>query len=300
MDRRIDFLIIGAQKAGTTALFEFLGAHPEIFMPGAKEVHFFIRDEFYLQGERYLAPLYASVTDEALVGAADVEIMYFPGSAERIHAYNPDMRLLAVLRDPVDRAYSGYWFARRLGFEEADTFEEALGREDLRARGGYSERSKLTYVGHGLYAEQLERFLRLFGRDRLWVVLSEDLREQPRETLEATLGWLGVRPEVDSIDYERRVNVAGLPRSMLLQKLLRADDSRVKGLLRRAIPHKLRHFIRRRLRAPLIERNIRPISYPPMCAETRVRLRQHFAPHNERLARLLRLDLSRWDGAPPP
>jgi hypothetical protein len=294
MERPLDFFIVGAQKAGTTALFSFLGDHTEIFLPSVKETHFFVREEFFRLGTRYLSPLYQSLRGEALVGGADVEAMYFPDSAARMYAYAPSMRLIAVLRNPVDRAYSAYWFARRLGFEDAPTFEEGLAQEAARVGGGYSERSKLTYLGHGYYAEQLDRYLERFPRERLHVVLHEDLSRHPQETLATVIGWLGLRYEHGSIDTTRRVNVAGFPRSMLLQRLVRSDDSAPKQILRRVVPTGLRYVINRYLRQPLLKRNIRPEVYPPMLEETRVRLREHFSPHNARLADLIGRDLSGW------
>lgn len=294
MERRIDFWIIGAQKSGTTALFEYLGEHPDIFVPVTKEVHFFIRDELYEQGNRYFGPLFGDAPDQVILGAADVDLMFCSHHAHRVHAYNPEIQLLAVLRNPVDRAYSGYWFARRLGFEDAETFEEALSREEERKKGSYFEQMKLTYLSRGYYAEQLSQFLAVFDRDQLRVILTEDLRRDPEATLESTLQWLGLPPALDSIDYERRVNVAGVPRSMLLQKVLRSDESFLKGLLRSVLPHRARLFIRRHVINPMLAWNVEESSYPPMSDETRAKLEDHFAPHNEALADIIDRELDHW------
>jgi hypothetical protein len=294
MRRPIDFLVIGAQKSGTSALVRLLRSHPDVFLPDVKELHFFVRDEFFAQGDRYLDPFYGEAGDEALLGGGDVDLLYAPAAAGRVHAHNPRMRLLAVLRNPVDRAYSAFWFARRLGFEDAATFEEALAREEARRRGGYFERHQLTYLDHGHYAEQLERFLAFFERDRLRVLLSEELRDRPAEQARATLRWLGLRAAPTLEDPGRRVNVAGVPRSLFLQKLLRSDDSWAKRQLRRVLPRSLRYELMRRVRRPLMDLNVRPRPYPPMNQATRARLREHFAPYNRRLGELLGTDLRRW------
>lgn len=307
MERPLDFFIIGAQKAGTTALFEFLNGHAGIFLPSVKEVHFFIRQEFFRLGSRYLEPLYRNAPADSLRGGADVEVMSSPWAAERIRAYSPEIRLLAVLRNPVDRAYSAYWFARRLGFEDAPTFEEGLAREAARearvrqdpqsARNGELPQvgpTKLMYLGNGRYADQLQPFVERFPSEQFRVVFHEDLRNRPQETLADIFDWLGLPYHEGSIDTNRRVNVAGMPRSMLLQRMFRSDDSVAKRWFRRFVPHALRHVIHRRVRQPLLAKNIRTERYPPLHDDTRARLVEYFAPHNARLSDLLGRDLSHW------
>ena len=158
MSPTVDFWIAGAQKAGTTTLFDILAEHPDAFVPRAKEIHYFSSDEFHPQGPSYLDPFYADAPEAALLGGAYVHTMFFPESAARMHAHNPAMKVLAVLRNPIDRAYSAFWFARRNGWEPAETFEEALALEPTRAEGTLTERTELTYVRHGYYAEQLAVF----------------------------------------------------------------------------------------------------------------------------------------------
>jgi hypothetical protein len=305
MERPLDFFIIGAQKAGSTALVEFLRCHPDVFLPAVKELHYFVREEFYRQGVAYLNPLYPT-GGTSLLGGADVDVMCSRLAAARIQEHNPSIRLLGVLRNPVDRAYSAYWFARRLGFEDAPTFEEGLAREAERA--GSSEARKaaragrpppiglsiLMYVGYGQYAAHLAAYSERFPREQLRIVLHEDLADRPQETLADVFDWLGLPYPQGSIDTNRRVNVAGMPRSMFLQRALRSDDSPPKRWFRRLVPHGLRHMIHQRVRRPLLTKNIRPQRYPPMNDDTRVRLVEYFAPHNARLSALLGRDLSHW------
>src|SRR5580765_4385092 len=113
MNRAIDFAIIGAQKAGTTALYEYLGAHQDVFVPAVKEVPYFVKDDVYEKGEKYLDVIYREYRGEPIVGIAHVRLMCRPESVDRLLAHNSAMRCIAVLRDPVTRAYSSYWYARR-------------------------------------------------------------------------------------------------------------------------------------------------------------------------------------------
>ena len=86
-------------------------------MPEAKEMRFFVYDEYYNQGEGFLVPFYQEVGDEKIIGGGNATLMYFPRAPERVLNYNPDIKLIAVLRNPIDRALSSYWYARKLGYE---------------------------------------------------------------------------------------------------------------------------------------------------------------------------------------
>ncbi len=292
--RKIDFLIIGAQKAGTTSLYEYLGQHPEIFLPELKELHYFSRNEFYNQGERYLNVYYKRAKNESLLGGANAQLLYFSQAARRIQEYNPRMKLIAVLRNPIDRAYSAYWFARSRGTEKSPSFEEALAKEAERARRGYTERAELTYLGHGRYGEQLAHYCSTFGRDHVLTLLSEDLDDATALTVARTLRWLGLSEDISAIDMERRANVSGMPRFRLLQTLLRSGDSWPKRTFRRFTSPQFRYHLMRFIRRPLLTRNIRPYRYPPMDPDTRARLADHFTPLNSELGELIGRDLSHW------
>lgn len=294
MQHKIDFLIIGAQKCGTTSLYDYLKQHPDIFLPNAKEIHYFAEDECYRQGEGYLDPLYAAHGAESAVGGAYVHLMYFPHVPARIHAYNPAMRCIAVLRNPIDRAYSAYWFARRNGWETCRTFEEALEREPERQRGRYAEQTELTYVTHGEYFEQLARFVEQFGRDRLLVIRTDALYADPRAAVARTLDFVGIADGLEHIDTSVRSNEAAMPRVPALHRTVLRHDAWYKRSARRVLPMGVRQTLRERVVLPLLQRNLRPFRYPPMHAETRRRLRDHFAEPNRRLSELLGQDFTDW------
>jgi hypothetical protein len=295
MTRTIAFFIIGAHKAGTTTLYDHLAQHPQIFLPQIKETRFFHEPAVYQHGQNWLAPLYRSAPDTALLGGADVHSLFFPEAASRLHDYNPRMRLLAVLRNPVDRAYSAYWWGRRNGWEPCRTFEEALALESQRARGSYTERAELTLLGHGRYAEQLERFYSLFGASNLLVLLTEDLATiRVRDTLSRTMRWLGVDPNTIPINPNKRRNVAGTPRSRTLQRILMSHDVWYRRCLRKVLPTSLRHAIQQAVVEPLKRRNVQPFHYPAMDPQTRARLVHYFAPHNDALSKLIGRDLAHW------
>jgi hypothetical protein len=205
-----DFLILGAQKAGTTALYAYLRWHPEITGPSFKEVSFF--DRHYARGETwYRAHLPARPRQWVArqrrgrwpaVGEASPSYLFHPLAPERVAALLPRARLIAVLRDPVDRAFSHYQHEVALG-REPFSFEDALAAEDERMCGEvermlhdpsyFSEAWwNHTYAARGRYAEQLERWFAVFPREQLLVLFSDDLLQQPEATYALVLDFLGV------------------------------------------------------------------------------------------------------------
>jgi Sulfotransferase domain len=205
-----EFLVIGAQKAGTTALYAYLRWHPAITGPSWKEVSFF--DRHWWRGERWYRGQFPLRSAGRLVGEASPSYLFHPLAPERVRSLLPDVRLIALLRDPVERAYSQYQHEVALGREPL-SFEDALEAEEERTRG---EVERLvadprafsrdwwdhTYAARGLYAEQLERWLAVFPRNQLLVVAADELGEKPAETYAAVLSFLGVEPHALD-DYPR-------------------------------------------------------------------------------------------------
>jgi hypothetical protein len=225
--RRIlpSFLIIGAQRAGTTSLFNYLLRHPDVAGPSGgdsavwwvKETHFF--DEKFTKGTdwyRSFFPLastrerYRKRGHDLLAGEATPYYMFHPAVPARVAATLPDVKLIALLRDPVERAYSHYQMMSRTGREKLG-FEGALAAEPERLAGveealmseeevflpsgsrAHHQHRHRAYFSRGLYAEQLERWLERFPREQLLVLKTEDLLARPAEVYAGTLAFLGLR-----------------------------------------------------------------------------------------------------------
>jgi hypothetical protein len=194
-----DFLILGAQKAGTTALYAYLLWHPGITGPAWKEVSYF--DRHYRRGVRWYRGHFPVRPGDRKVGEASPGYLFHPLAPERVQAIVPDARLIALLRDPVDRALSHYHHEVGLGREPL-TFEEAIEAEPERTRGeaerlarepGYFSHAwwDYTYLARGRYEEQLERWLAVFPQEQLLVVASDELAAEPGETYAGVLEFLG-------------------------------------------------------------------------------------------------------------
>jgi hypothetical protein len=199
-----DFLVLGAQKAGTTALYAYLRRHPQITGPSWKEVSYF--DRHYARGEGWYRGNFPNLarTRRKLVGEASPSYLFHPLAPERVRTLVPGVRLVALVRNPVDRALSHYHHEVALGRERL-SFEEALDAEEERLRG---EEERLrsdpryfsrewwshTYQARGRYAEQLERWLAVFPREQLLIVPSEDLGADPEAAHGTVLDFLGASP----------------------------------------------------------------------------------------------------------
>jgi hypothetical protein len=197
-----DFLIVGTQKGGTTSLFNYLIQHPRIYAPFRKEIKFF--DSNYFNGLSWYRahfPLRRKLEHEhALTGEATPYYMFHPTAPERISQALPDVRIIVLLRNPVDRAYSHYQHMVRAG-RETLSFEEALEKEPERLNGEaekiaadmyYPQAAHIyySYLARGRYIEQLPKLFSLFSPDRVLVLRSEDLYTSPRETFFQTLDFL--------------------------------------------------------------------------------------------------------------
>jgi hypothetical protein len=243
-----DFLILGAQRAGTTSLYDYLVRHPNVLPPRTKEVHFFDL-HYHLGWDWYQAELDARAAERAgdpscLRGEASPYYLFHPVVPGRVLRHSPRTRFIVLLREPVERAYSQYHHEVRLGMETL-SFDEALAREDERLAG--IEEKHLTaattcvphqhhtYQARGRYAEQLEAWWKNFPPKQFLVLFSENLQRDPLSHTRAVLEFLGM-PALDLGPYPKS-NHGG--------------------------------------------------QYLPMNQSTRHRLNAYFAPYNRELARLL-------------
>jgi len=203
-----NFLIIGAEKGGTTWLYEKLRRHPEVYMPGVKELYFFNNDG----GEGKTREWYEKHFEAApAIGEATPKYMYDEHAPRRIADMVPDMKLIACLRHPTDRVYSHYWMNR--GVDKIDySFNKVV-----------SQRRE-PYIGNGLYGEQLDRYLSYFDRDQLLILISEEVFSAPSVSLNKICSFLGV----DDTFYQdqewiaNRENRAARTRSRLALEVMSA------------------------------------------------------------------------------
>jgi hypothetical protein len=267
-----DYLLIGAQKSGTTSLAHYLGAHPDVFCV-EREVHYF--DRHLADGVDWYARHFARAPEGALLGEGTPEYMYEEAVPPRMAELVPGARLLVILRHPVDRAYSQFWHNRTRGHEHLE-FEAAVAAEEerLRAASTQRERSRFAYLDRGRYLHQLERVCRSFSREQLHVLLLDDLRRDRGGALRRTFEFLGVAPldvpVAAAVEKNRFIEY----RSQRLRPIIRKLPGPVQRVAGRA--------------------NVRYAEYPRLDPELRARLAEGFVDDNAALATWLGRDLAEW------
>lgn len=213
------FVIVGAMRSGTTSLARYIGAHPDVYMAPEKEVHFF--DRYFDRGLEWYASRFAAGADTAAVGEATQVYMYDQLSVERIARVLPDARLIAILRDPVERAYSHYRLSRSLGIEPL-TFPEALAAEPIRLRSAdRAAKFAYSYVDRGRYVDQLARLCERFGREHVHVAIFEEMRDDPTRVYSSLCGFLGVETTFRPAFLGRPINAHVAYRSQRVRRIAR-------------------------------------------------------------------------------
>ncbi len=190
---KVSFLVIGAQKAGTTALDHQLRLHPDIGMADVKEVHYFDDENIFAR-----EPLDRSAYEAHFPGSRRSHgettpiYLWWKPACERIHRYNADMKLIAVLRDPVDRAFSQWNMEFNRGDEVRD-FRSAIEAEQKQRSADPDQQHRVfSYLSRGFYAEQIERFHRTFDPRQLLCIKYEDLRRDPQTQVHRISDHLGI------------------------------------------------------------------------------------------------------------
>jgi hypothetical protein len=288
-----NFFVIGAQKAGTTSLYHYLRQHPDVFMSAEKEPGYFkslptAPPKLVLPGERKIADLdeylrlFDGVGAERAIGEATASYLSNAAAVERIHEAVPHAKLIAVLRNPVERAFSAYSMRVSQGVEDA-SFAEAVLREREGRRAG-SESPKWRYVGPGFYGRQLSRYLQRFDREQLSVHLFEDLSRDPQRLMHDVFEFLGVDGSFVPTIADHNVTRYAV-KSQRMNRLV----SRVPGksLVRRVVPSDVWARARRSVR----RRNSR---MPEFAMELRRDLVELYRDDIRLTEELIGRDLSAW------
>ncbi len=194
---KVSFIVAGAQKGGTSALDHYLREHAQLCLPRRKELHFFDTDRYFDREPVDYTPYHAAFNPgpaQHLLGEVTPAYLYWPTAAERIARYDPAMKLIVVLRNPITRAYS-HWNMSRQKRREPLSFLQALEAESERLRSLPLEQAKrFSYADRGFYSRQLERLWRFLPRQQTLVFKSEELIATPAAVLAAIADFLGIAP----------------------------------------------------------------------------------------------------------
>ncbi|MCS4150735.1 sulfotransferase domain-containing protein [Salinibacter ruber] len=284
-----NFLIIGAEKSGTTWLYDRLRRHPDVFMPSVKELHFFNSrnsnlepaDTYASKGLEWYEYHFRNVDGEAAVGEATPMYLCDSLAPARIREVLPDAQLIACLRYPTDRAYSHYWMAHGKDHVRKD-FKELVRERDPR------------FVERGSYGEQLNQYLSHFDRDQILILIHEEIFEEPSRTLNRVCSFLDVSDTFFQNEHwiTEKVHPSSTERSIVLH---RAIGAIAKWMRCHKGTRRLLDWIKSMGMASWLKKaNKKPRQYPEMPSGVRKELDVYYTPTVRRVENLLGRRIESW------
>lgn len=296
-----NFFVVGAPKAGTTAVYHWLRSHPAVFLPTVKEPSYFAYagnsaiptngpyDPDYVRQITVELESYAELYEAAgtrLTGDISPVYLLDDYAAERIVAACPDARIIILLRDPVERAFSQFMHHVRDSLEPCGTFEEALAQEEQRLRDGWSPGHGYATYGH--YLSQIEKYFAVFPKEQILVLEYQDLQSTPEHCWHQICEHLRIEPK--SLVRNERVNstqdLAEVPGRPGLARRLKHPGA-AQALLKRLMPPRLRAKLRQFLEGP-------PRPVPVLCADTAHALASRYQSERRQIEHLTGLSLAHW------
>jgi sulfotransferase family protein len=280
-----NLIIIGAMKAATTSLHRYLNLHPEISMSAEKEIDFFNKEENFARGLTWYEQHFEEQANVQIYGEASTNYTKYPafsGVAERIYSVIPQTKLIYILRDPIERTLSHYFmFHARNAIQ--DTFDELVTNLDRQ------------YIQISCYHRQLQQYLPYFPLDRIHILTSEALKNEPQTTMQRVFQFLEVDDSFDTEHFQTRYNSSAYIKGQnkfgrIAQGLLLNQKSSARKLIMPLVPKKFRRNLRKKLfRATEIE-----LQKPTVSEETRQKLRDYFQPDVDALRELTAMPFDEW------
>lgn len=292
-----NFIVLGAGKAGTQSIYNYLMEHPDIYMSPTKETNFFA---LYGQRPNFQGPpdpinqysianmdeyeaQFAGVTHETAIGEISPLYLYHPEVPQRIQHTLPEAKLIVILRNPVDRAYSCYLFLRARLTETILDFDDALRAEPERIANNWPW--PWHYKNLGYYHEQLKRYYQRFDPKQIKVYLYEDFSAQNVAVMQDMYGFLGVNRHFEP-DISLQYNFSGLPKNKVLQYFLTGPNP-----FQTALKPLLPTGLRRKIVSKIKRKNL---TKPSLSPELRSRLTETYREETLKLQALVGRDLSHW------
>ncbi|WP_019507381.1 sulfotransferase [Pleurocapsa sp. PCC 7319] len=304
--KKPNFFIVGQMKSGTTALHNFLGQHPQVFMSQVKEPHFFCSD-FHLESDQHHGKhlffdfreeseylrLFAKAKVEKAVGESTANYLYSSVAAEKIHNFNPDAKIIILLREPAEFLYSLHSHYVKFTEENEPDFLTALALETERKQGKYpSPRimspSFLYYSQRVQYYQQVKRFYDRFGSEQIKVIIYEDYKSENDRIYREILEFLGVEtnftPEYDSLNLNKEVKYKAINDLVNIPV--------VKNISKNLFSQQFNEFVRDNIVEKFLWHQVPKATMPE---EIKTKLMQQYQPQVEQIADLIGVDLvTKW------
>lgn len=292
--RKPDFIIIGAAKSGTTTLYKYLCRHPQIYMCTPKEPDFFSIDINYAKGIDWYSSLFENAKPTQICGEASTtysRLHQYPKTVERIARTVPQVKMIYIMRHPVDRAYSFY----------IHRFKGSLHKSEHAVSNSFEEtiKEQSEFIDSSHYYYQIQQYLQSFEQKNFLFLLMEDLIERPVYTTKKILSFLKVDTNIDLIAQDIIVaNKANDYPEWYVRNQLLAPLKKIPGVntLSSVFPENIKDNIYLRIKKAKYNKWKKSIDTPPpMLPKTRIMLLEHFKENNLKLAQFLNCDLSHWN-----
>ncbi len=281
MEKWPNFFIVGAPRCGTTSLHEYLKKIPRVFMSKIKEPEYFSPNSFKMNQtlpiydkKEYLA-LFQEIKDELAIGESSTSYLEDPESPQLIHKVVPNARIIVLLRDPIERAYSHYLIHVRYNFEK-QSFHDALGKILKR----YDPLTSNHYLHAGLYSKQILRYINTFGKKNIKILIFEEFIQNKRKAVQEVLSFLEIVHNLKDINNDA-FNISELPKGKFANKIL--HSKKIKKIAGKLIPDDTRQIFKEKL---LLSKE-----KPQIMKEDRNILRDFFKDDVKELKNILDRDL---------
>jgi hypothetical protein len=310
-----NFFLVGVVKGGTTSLHYYMGQHPQIYMSPVKETNFFSRldidpslfsrayahdvrvdlDSYLASGmketihiahvtdEAEYLKLFSNVRGEKAIGEASNSYLLYTQAPELIRNTYPEAKIIAMLRNPVERAYSQYIMNIRLGKTLETDFIREVREDDEREVRGWGANHQYLYIGR--YYEQVRRYLEIFPRDQVLICWYDEYREDPQSVLQTVYRFLGVDPDFVP-DTDEKLNIAGVPRFGRLNYWI--NQTGIVSWAKRILPRSWRGPFKKWMYSESSS------DIPKMTDDERQWLIDYYREDVLKLSELLGKDLSHW------
>lgn len=284
-----NFLCVGAAKSGTTTLAEILRQNPNIYLPEYKEVHFFDNNEHYKNGLKWYYKEFEKASKKhKLIGEMTPSYLYMDYVPQRIAESLPDIKIIIILRNPVDRAYSQFKMNLRREFEN-QTFLNALDDESIRINKDYKNKILYSYIDRGYYSKQITNYLKYFNKDQIFICLFEDFMKNQVETLKNIESFL----DVESFQYDLSIhkNKESKSRVKWFRKYIQ-NNNKLRNILKKIVPS---YRLRRKMSSSLNLLNQTDFKYKKLDQKIKENLyNTYYKDEIEELEKVIGKNLNKW------
>lgn len=241
---KVNAIIIGAGRSGTTTLYKYLENHPEVCFSDIKEVHYFSIEDLYKRREKYYHSFWKHCKNEKINTAADTYLLIDKNAPQRIVEYNPEMKIIIILRNPAERAWSSFQYAKNNGYISKNTsFIQSVNKEEFHIlNSDITVQNNLCNVWQSMYYEHISYWAEFFPRDNILILKTSDLKNHTTSLLKQLSDFLNI-DDFKIEDIEIEANKSAKTKSIALQQFLLNRNNPFRRALRKILPEKIKQKI---------------------------------------------------------